>query len=61
VPPRHVPRCVQQACSSTHKASFMMVLFSDLAMVEASCLLWCSPWRRWRWAAAARYAGYRKP
>ena len=27
VPQRHVPRCLQQACSSTHKVSLAMVLF----------------------------------
>ena len=27
VPQRHVPRCMQQACSSTHKASLAMLLF----------------------------------
>jgi hypothetical protein len=27
VPQRHVPRCSQQACSSTYKASLTMVLF----------------------------------
>ena len=30
VPQRHVPRCLQQACSSTHKASLAMVLFCIL-------------------------------
>jgi hypothetical protein len=34
--------------------------FSDLAMVEARRLLRCSSWRRWSWAAAARYGGCRK-
>jgi hypothetical protein len=27
VPHRHVPCCLQRACSSTHKASLAMVLF----------------------------------
>jgi hypothetical protein len=29
VPQRHVPRCLQRACSSTHKASSAMVLFGS--------------------------------
>jgi hypothetical protein len=29
--------------------------FSNLAMVKVWCLLQCSSWQRWRWAAAARY------
>jgi hypothetical protein len=33
--------------------------FSDLALVEARRLLRLSSWRRWRWAAAARYGGCR--
>jgi hypothetical protein len=34
VPQRHVPRCLQQACSSTHNAPLAMVLF------------WIWQWRR---------------
>jgi hypothetical protein len=34
--------------------------FSDFVMLEARRLLRHSSWRRWRWAAAARYSGCRK-
>jgi hypothetical protein len=45
VPQRHVPRCLQQACSSTHKAWLAMVVF------------WIWQWWRFGVSSKARLGG----